>query len=303
MTKEELIVQKVKEKGSLKFRLYAKFLRFFVAPLFRKKIIVDKSRQVDYTYITICRQNDFDMVYASLYSLYRNATTVPNEVIVVSDGSWDPEVGVAYFEKKGFDINAISWKECANYYRVLCPKLKEWAENQIWGKKMAAILYLSENRKVLFSDPDILWYGTPLSFKDLENLSYKVSVDNATSYDQSCIKTLNLNVLNQRTPINCGAVYFYGGLKNLNDEALACIEYEAENYGPFAEQTVFAALDLKYESRWTMQEITSEVDDLFYIFSFKKIIRYPNMIARHYLFFLKWIYWKECIRMFFIGKK
>jgi len=304
MTKEELIIQKVKEKGSLKFRVYAKFLRLLIAPILRKKIIVDKFRQADYAYITICQQKDFDMVYASIYSLYRNALIVPNEVVVVSDGSWEPEVAVAYFKKRGFDIKAISWRVCANYYRELCPKLREWAEKQIWGKKMAAILYLSENRKVLFSDPDILWYGNPLSSKDLEKLFYKVSVDNATSYDQDCIKKLNLDVLNQRIPINCGAVYFYGGLKNLNDNAFACVKYEAENCGPFAEQTVFAALDLKYDSRWTMQEITSEIDDLFYIFSFKKNIRYPNMIARHYLYFLKWIYWKEYIRMlFFIGKK
>lgn len=296
-TKEQEIIKRVRREGDFKFRAYSKFCRKVICPLIPQKIKIRKERVADYTYVSICRAKDFDMVLASLYGLYKNSKLIPSKIVLVSDGSWEPKVALDYFGKYNLPLSAICWEECAKYYANACPKLKIWAENHIWGKKMAAILYLSETQKVLFSDPDILWYGTPFTAEELNTMKYKVSVDNATSYDQDCIKALSLDVLNKREPVNCGAVFIDGGISILNKEALDCIDYEGEHYGPFAEQTVFAALDIKYNNRWKMTEITSQIDDMFNIFTLKNTIHYDGMIARHYLYFLKWIYWKEYIKM------
>ena len=82
----------------------------------------------------------------------------------------------------------------------------------------------------------------------------------------------------------------------LSEDALRCIDYEAEHCGKFAEQTVFAIMDFYYNNRWSMEQITSEISDLLKSF-FSKTIFYDNMIARHYLWRLKWIYWKDLTKM------
>lgn len=251
----------------------------------------------DYIFVTICKKKDFDMIKCSVYSLYRNSDIVPKSIIIVSDGSWCENEGIKYFEKYGLNLECTSWKLCADYYSNKCPSLTQWAYKHIWGKKMAAILYYSEKNKVLFSDTDILWYNTPLSEDDLQNIKFKISIDNSHNYDMNFISEYNFyDLIKTENPINCGAVYISGGLKTLSNEARLCIDYEAEHAGDFAEQTVFAIMDLQYNSRWTMNEITSEIDDLLKPF-FSKTIKYPNMIARHYLWRLKWIYWKDFLTM------
>lgn len=88
----------------------------------------------------------------------------------------------------------------------------------------------------------------------------------------------------------------------MSEDALKCIDYESIHAGNFAEQTVFAIMDLDYDCRWTMQEITSEISDLLQPLNSKTIF-YKNMIARHYLWRLKWIYWKDLSKQRFLYRK
>ena len=188
------------------------------------KIKNNLGKTADFTYLTICRQSDFDMVAASLYTLFKTSEFLPNNIAIVSDGSWLPEVGEKYFRKHGVNITCVEWQKCADFYSKTCPSLKKWAEGHIWGKKMAAILYFSETQKVLFSDPDILWYKTPLTSLELDNCKFKVSIDNSHNYDDEFIKACGFECLYDRDePINCGAVYIHGGLKLLSQDALMCI--------------------------------------------------------------------------------
>ena len=61
------------------------------------KIKNNLGKTADFTYLTICRQSDFDMVAASLYTLFKTSDFLPNNIAIVSDGSWLPEVGENYF--------------------------------------------------------------------------------------------------------------------------------------------------------------------------------------------------------------
>lgn len=257
----------------------------------------------EYTYLTISKKVALDMVEASLYSLYRNSEVVPSRVVVISDGSWEPGYGVRYFRKRGLEVECLTWKHCADFYRNTLPELTTWAEKHIWGKKMAAILYLSETDRVLFSDPDVLWYGTPLRNDEWNTADFKISIDCCHSYDPHFIKASGSEYLyDTQEPINCGVVFIHGGLKMLNDKALECIRYQAEHCGNFAEQTVFAIMDTDYNSRWSREEVISSIDDVVQPL-FSKTIMYPNTVARHYLWRLKWIYWTEYYKMRLFSKK
>lgn len=237
------------------------------------------------------------MVAASIYSLYRNSDLLPNNIVIVSDGTWEPIFGVRYFQKKGIKVQCIMWKQCADYYKESLPELATWAQKHIWGKKMASILYISETNHTLFADPDVLWYNTPLYKNEWDSTIFKISIDNCHSYDSEYIKSTNAAYLyDTKDPINCGVIYLYGGFKLLNNQAINCIRYQAKHCGDFAEQTVFAFMDLQYGNRWTREEIISSIDDVIQPF-FSKTILYPNTIARHYLYRLKWIYWTEFFKM------
>lgn len=265
--------------------------------VFPCRVPVNGKRVGEYTYLTICKKVALDMVEASLFSLYRNSEVVPSRVVIVSDGSWEPEYGVHYFRKRGLEVECLTWNQCADFYRSNVPELTMWAEKQIWGKKMAAILYLSETDKVLFSDPDVLWYGSPLKDEEWGTINFKISVDCCHSYDPHFIKATGSNYLyDTQDPINCGVVFIHGGLKMLNDKALECIRYQSEHCGNFAEQTVFAIMDTDYNSRWSREEVISSIDDVVQPL-FSKTIMYPNTVARHCLWRLKWIYWTEYFKM------
>ena len=291
------IVERVQRGNLWGMKIYVKILRGFVCRFLPKKFLIDQKKENDFVYTTICSKKSFDMVFASLFSLYKNSSVLPKKIYLVSDGSWNNKDGSNYFKKYKLPIHFLSWNECASYYEEKCTELLTWAKKQIWGKKMASILFLSESEKVLFADPDVLWFNDVLKKEELENAVFKVSVDNSINYDQNCIKACKLDILNSREAVNCGVVLFKGGLSILNLEARACIKYESDSPGNFAEQTVFAALDLKHNNRWKINEITSEIDDLFNYMPFKKNIRYKGMIARHYLYALKGIYWKVYTKM------
>lgn len=291
ISQEKFIKDVTGKRERLQFR-FVKCLRF-LNRIFPAIIPYDKDKVKDFVYLTICRMSDFDMVAASLYSLCKNSSILPKDIIIVSDGSWQLDKGQEYFKKCGLEVKCVQWVECANYYKISCPSLTKWANGHIWGKKMAAILYFSETEKVLFSDPDILWYNTPVSDEELANCHLKLSIDNSHNYDDEFIKACGFECLYDTTePINCGAVFIHGGLSLLSKDALQCVEYEGVHCGKFAEQTVFAIMDLTYNCRWSMKQITSEISDLLYPFT-AKTIYYDNMIGRHYLWRLKWIYWRD----------
>ncbi len=296
MISQKEFIESVQGKKETAQGRFVKIMRW-INHIFPVKIVVSQDKPKEYLFVTICRKSDFDMVAASVYSLYKNSYILPNKVVIVSDGTWMPDDGIAYFKKYGITVECTVWDMCASYYRESCPSLYMWAKGHIWGKKMASILYYSEQYKVLFSDPDILWYGTPLSETEIENCKLKLSIDNSHNYDDAFIKEWGFERLyDTLEPINCGAVFISGGLSLLSKDALKCINYEAEHLGPFAEQTVFAIMDLDFNYRWSMKQITSEISDMIQSFS-SKTIKYENMIARHYLWRLKWIYWKDFFLM------
>lgn len=288
----------IKEVGARKARIQKFYTRAcrVLNMLFPCSFRGVQKEKGGFTFLTICSKRGLDMVAASLFSLYKNSDILPNKILIVSDGSWEPSVGTKYFSRRGIKVECKMWSECADRFQTSHPDLYKWANRQIWGKKMTAILYASEEAPTLFSDPDVLWYKTPLASNEWD-LPFKISLDCCHSYDQEYIKASGKHFLNDtKEPINCGIVYIRNGISLINEHALDCIAYESEHCGNFAEQTVFALVDEDIKSHWGTKEIISSIDDVLAPF-FSRPILHKDTIARHYLWRLKWIYWTEYFKM------
>lgn len=299
MLLDPVYVERCQRKYTKFVRCYVRVLRAVWNAVAVCRLTFRVKRVAGYTYMTICRRKDFDMVLASLYSLYECGDSIPEEIVIVSDGSWVPDEGKTWFSRYGVQTVCLSWEACADYYATSFPPLQQWAQKHIWGKKMAAITYCSEEKSVLFCDPDVLWFRSPLAGIIAEHCCFKVSIDNRHSYDQEALKHLKMEHLNEtENPINCGVVYMRGGLSLLGTDARRLVEYEAEHCGPFAEQTVFAAMDKQYDCRWSREEIRSDIEAALHPFK-GTTERTPALVARHYLWVLKPLYWRDLFRMYF----
>ena len=277
-------------------RLYcgiAKMKLFMVRTI---KIKKNQSHR-DFIFLMIFNKKNFIYAKATIYSFLKNSKDLPKKIILVSDGTWTKEEGERYFQcYNNFNIIYESYQESIVFFKSKGEdKLVRWAQKHIWGKKYATILRYSYNDLVLFSDPDVLWYKSPFSDSDFStNEVLKLSVDNSHNYDEKLIKYLNIDNLYEEVPINCGIVMMKGKFEAFHKLPLVeqAIEYEAKNAGPFAEQTIFAIEYLNYRSTWSSNEISSSISDM--LQPFFQLNKYPsNFIARHYLFVLKWIYWKD----------
>lgn len=248
-------------------------------------------------YATICSIKELKRAKASIISFLMNASLYPKEIFVVSDGTWNEEEGKANFGKMASIVRFISWEDLIPKIEPLIPSLTHWALKQIWGRKLLTILALSFDSPLLFADSDILWFNTPLSPNEIEGISLKLSTDNSHNYDQNYINNFKMGILNNTlNPVNCGVVFIKNCMNLITDRAMECIKYESQNPGKYSEQTFFAILNLDYSDMWTNHEIISSIDDI--IADFNKSLPIQNAyIARHYVWRLKWVFWKDYIKM------
>lgn len=273
---------------------YASRIKLLLLP----HIHVRNSQSIrNFTYLMIFNRKNFIYAKTNLYSFLKNSDDLPQTIVLISDGSWTTKEGEKYFSfLNNFNVKYESYKDSIEYFKEENENdLVQWAQKHTWGKKYAAIVRHAANNLVLFSDPDVLWYKSP--FKDSDFTAdeiLKLSIDNSHNYDDKLIKLLNLNILYDELPINCGIVLMKGNTKSFHSiiEVKKALNYESKVAGPFAEQTIFAIEYLKYKEVWPETQISASILDM--LQPYLKFNEYPSdFIARHYLFVLKWIYWKD----------
>lgn len=296
MLSQKEFIENIKPKLPIRSRYFCRL--FYCLALFKKLSIVNSrsKENKDFVLLTICNKKTFRMVKAMLYSFLKNSEMRPNKIVIVSDGTWNESAGRKYFSGLESEIVFDTWDSCAQYCRDNgLNDIYIWAKKQIWGKKMAAIVKYAHNNLVLFSDPDVLWYGCPITKTDLDaDNVLKLSIDNSHNYDDELIKKMHLEYLYDYTPINCGVVLFKGDLLSRSPLALASISKEAEIPGNFSEQTVLAILNHDFGTTWSTEEISATIRDI--ISPIMTTSSYPDkLIARHYLWKLKWLYWRDLI--------
>jgi len=251
----------------------------------------------EFVFVTICSNRELDLAKASITSFVLNSKIHPKEYIIVSDGTWNLKDGEEFFHNFVSPLKLISWEDCVASISEMYPEMVAWSQKQIWGRKLATIISFSMNSRVLFSDSDVLWFKTPFNYKELLEIKLKLSVDNDYFYDNKCIKSLGLEgIYTKFPPINCGVVFISDFNNIITPIARECMKYEAESPGNFSEQTFFAILNMKYKSVWTSEQIRVDISDMISDFAETSDIT-NDIIARHYVWRLKWIFWKDYITM------
>ncbi len=296
MENQSAFIEQIKKRAKFRNKIHARI--FSLLAKFKSTTInknLDKTVG-DFVLITICNKASFKMFLYSLNSLYSNSTILPKKVVIVSDGSWDTSDGRRFFDKYIPNIEFASWENCALHFKKKgYTNLYEWAEKQIWGKKMVSILKYAEDDLTLFTDPDILWYNTLREF-DIKGEQYlKVSKDNSHNYDKNVIETLKLDYLYKSDPINCGLVLAKGELLNkCSDIIKHAINFESINPGSFSEQTIIALMVNEFGSTWDTNEVSASISDIVSS-PFKRSIYNVELFARHYVWFMSWMFWKDIL--------
>lgn len=261
------------------------------------RIRINKDKETaDFTYLTISNRKSFPMIEVSLRSFYKNSSLLPKQIIIVSDGSWQLDEGRSYFSRYDINFKFVPWVECAEYCKneLSSNHLFEWAQKHIWGKKMCAILKYSAEGATLFSDPDVLWYNTPFSNEFIQSDNFlKVSLDNSHNYDNLLVEEQSLEYLYDVPPINCGIVLSKGNLLHLSSDKINnAFQKEAKSPGNFAEQTIIALMVHEFGITWREDEISASIDDV--LSPLFRVNSYPeSLIARHYVWVMTWMYWKD----------
>ncbi|MBC7422812.1 MAG: glycosyltransferase family 2 protein [Ferruginibacter sp.] len=295
MISQNDLIGNVQKRGRFRGNYITKLFRKVAGLIPFKHNYLDKP-SADFIFLTICGANSLDMVKTSLYSFLKNSDVKPLKVVIVSDGTWDTKIGEKLFSDFKVPFIFESWTVSAEYYKQKKQEdLYTWAHKQIWGKKLAAILRHAESSLVLFSDSDVIWYKNPITVKDYsKEYLLKLSQDNSHNYDTELIKKMNADFLYQSPPVNCGIVLIKGDMFALSNTISQAITLESKSPGSFSEQTLLALLVQEFGEVWPEEEITTTIGDI--LSPIFKISKYPPALkARHYVWNLKWLYWRDVI--------
>jgi hypothetical protein len=218
---------------------------------------------------------------------------IPAKVIVISDGSWDLKDGARYIDFWPGEIIFESWHESAQYHKNKGRNfLYSYASGHVFGKKLSAILRHGELGPTIYADTDVLWFKSP--FKELDTeCALRLTIDNSYNYDLNLVTILNGHSVLIRPPINAGVVYINGNMFLRSTILEHAIEIVAGKPDHFSEQTILALLADELGATWPLERITASIDDIFWPLypSYKR--DYKNLIARHYVWAMKWLFWRD----------
>lgn len=248
-----------------------------------------------------------DFLNASLFSVYRSFKNLP-ELIIVSDGT-----PAALIKEKMLvwprKTEIISWEQCAGYYKNKGNlDLYKYANEDLWGKKLVAILYCAEQYKILYSDTDVLWYSDPIPSLKMDNDKYiKMCLDEDFSYAEEMVNELGEQHIFLSRPFNAGIIYAHGDFSTFPKwEKLSNYLSELSNKNikkrGWTEQTAFAILNNYFGTHWKKNEMLLEINDHNSFFN-KYKREYREIYARHYVTTKGWLFWRDYLYYFVLSHK
>jgi len=252
--------------------------------------------------------NTLSYLNSSLFSVYKSFNCLPELVIVVSDST--PIARIAErIVKWPVKTEIISWEECAGYYKSKGDiSLYQYATEDLWGKKMVAILYCAEKYKTLYSDTDVLWFADPTSSINFEkNNSMKMCLDESFAYVEEMVAELGCEHIYETLPYNAGVICASGDFSSHPKwreltRYLSQLKNKSVRKKGWTEQTAFAILNNYFGTSWTKDEIFLELNDNGSFFNkYKK--EYQNMYARHYCTTKGWLFWRDYFYYFLLPSR
>ena len=253
--------------------------------------------------VYMCGKEGQRYLNASLTSVYLFWDSLP-EVIVISDGT--PLHNIVSWPRK---LEVISWEKAYGYFRDkdnldLCA----YADRLVYGKKFISLVYLSQQFPILYSDTDVLWYGTPEIPSVPADAPYvKMGSDVATGYYAgSMLESLGDDRCLNNIPLNAGLMYLNGDLSTYPKWPELCRQLATHRPEPgcmdYTEQTAFAILANHFNaaSYWTHGEVLIRTDDFFRLeFTLKHS---PGIMARHYVNTRPVAFWRDFVYICFNKK-
>lgn len=283
-----------KIKNSLAFRsgyFYKYLLSLLPFPSFLEK------PELPLNFLTLCGVRQLLMLQQCLFSLYHAWPSLPS-LQIVSDGT----LSISRLTK------ALDWwpgeksfklpQDCVHYHRHLGREsLAQFAESNVMGLKLAAVLEAAEKSSTLYCDTDVLWFRPlselPLGGEESSYVVLKMSEDFQQSYDTDLLEKGLTNL--SKPPFLCaGLLFVYGELlQNCDLEYL--LDCAAKKSNHFTEQTIFAEaahqLGLKF---WSKEEVACFIDDQF---SLAPTYLGKEWIARHYVGSVRHLIWRDALAL------
>jgi len=246
-------------------------------------------------YVTMAGRSHWLLLRESLVS-HRSWRSIPR-LTVVSDGSWRKEEFLDAFRFWPDPIEVLMPDD------IMIPlsnagqaALVQLAAHHPLGLKLAAIIYLAQERQILFVDSDILWFSNPelilAQFRDLPGPA--TSVESALSYNEDIIRRQCPDGLSP-PHINSGCVYLKGELcaSDLLQAMLATALEQPKH--PSNEQTIIAVAVNKVGRRLPVEFCLVYFDDAFAL-----CLRRPwreGCHSRHYVHWMRHQFYRDALRL------
>jgi hypothetical protein len=243
--------------------------------------------------VFFCGKYGISYLNASLFSVHKSWKALP-EVLVISDGTPVSDLAKNII-KWPMRLDIIDWTLCADYFREKSNiDLFDYANKELWGKKLVAVLYCSEHFPTLYSDSDILWFS---ALKNIENSTFpilKMGQDIDYCFSNEMLKDLNEEKCLLNKPLNAGLIYAYGDFSSHPKWKEIC-SYLSKKPDNRTEQTTFAILNNYFNPDifWSFEEVLIKLDDTY---SLKSTIKqYHQIMARHYVNVKSTTFWRDSI--------
>jgi hypothetical protein len=256
-----------------------------------------------------CGRKSIKYLNASLISVYNSWERLPH-ITIVSDGTIQKDL-LSEIIKWPRGIEIVEWIDLTENLSDDFIGLIEFAKRNILGRKLIGILALSRKYdSILYSDTDVLWYSDPKLEDEVSKnnsaieIKLGLDIEGDGYYSDDLINFVQFQI--SKPNLNSGIIFIRGNPMNLELWEKISLFFRMENEGKpayenltFHEQTAFVILS-KFANTipWGKDEILIQIDDILNFNFTRKDIKYPAIIARHYVTTKGWLYWKEYLLFF-----
>ena len=249
------------------------------------------------TLVTFTGPEGLALLRESLASLYAAWPRLP-PVRVVSDGRLGAAEAQHVLAWWPGPLEVVSWREelesLGGHYD---PSLLRFAEREVMGRKLAAILAGARRGPILYCDTDVLWFRDPARLDELLDPTgpplLVPSLDMEREYDDRLVPG-RLAELASSPPACAGFLFARGDLLAAcpMDETLA---FAAERGVGRTEQTIVAELARRTgDRRWPEEEVACTAGDRF---SLAPTFRGRPWTARHYVAPARHLFWTDALAL------
>lgn len=261
------------------------------------KSIPTAKQETDIRIVMFCGTKGIDYLNASLESIRKHWSKKPH-ITIVTDGS-APDVLFSKLKRANRNIEIIRWQTCADYFKINGNiQLYNYADRDVWGKKLVSILYFARKGRILYSDSDVIWFKDPVNWLDNKGnneLFIYMCPDQSHCYSLQMLSSLNNKGLLTNPPMNAGLMFLKGDFTQYHKWGLLC-NYLEQHADYRSEQTTFAILSNEYGGVFNENEIMLELDDMFDLRPKQFSSKYSTSFARHYVNTKPWLFWRDYLR-------